>query len=173
MKTTAIKLFGILLLSLTTFSCSPYFTDDMSEEVGTTVQNVNYTNLELDLLKGINNVRKENNLVPLETFNVISAIAEEHSKYMLEIGEPSKENEASRASKLAINANAANSAEIINTSTASGTQILTDWKNDDACISEITNKEYTHFGIGVETDANGQHYITLIFIEEFTSKFSN
>lgn len=173
MKTTALKIVGIILLSFTTFSCSPYFTDDMSEEVGTTVDKVNYTNLELDLLRGINSYRNDLGLSSLETFNVISAIAEQHSQYMLEIGETTKDNASDRASKLAINANASQSSEIIYATSKKASEILTDWKNDTVCTEEFENRDFTHFGIGIKTDSNGKHYITLIFIEEFESKFSN
>ena len=138
-----------------------------------TVDKVNYTNLELDLLRGINSYRNDLGLSSLETFNVISAIAEQHSQYMLEIGETTKDNASDRASKLAINANASQSSEIICSSSKKASEILSDWKDDSICTEEFENKDYTHFGIGIKTDTNGKHYITLIFIEEFESKFSN
>lgn len=145
-------------------ACSPYFIEDESEELGTTIDNVNYSNLELEILKNVNIKRNDANLRSLSTYNIVSSLAQEHTEFMLDEGKLISENKEERLSTIKQLVDATAVGEIISVSDKSADVIIENWMNNENGNGIILDEKYTQFGISIETDAEGMNYITFLFV---------
>lgn len=161
-------LFTILLISTLFFSCAPNeddlnLYDEATNEVIST--SVEYSSIELEILDIVNNYRVSENLSKLQTLNIISNVANEHTNYMIQTGEVSHANFNLRAQNLITNAKAKSVSENIAYGYSSAQAVFNGWLNSESHKKIMDNPNFTHFGISSGSDNQGRNYFTHIFIE--------
>ncbi|WP_298368525.1 CAP domain-containing protein [uncultured Lutibacter sp.] len=151
------------------FSCSTADEDVnlySSAETETISDVVSYSKIETDILNLVNDYRLKNNLATLQTLNIISTVADEHTSYMIETGDISHAHFADRASKLMKNAGAKEVSENVAYGFSTAESALKGWLNSDEHRKIIENPNFTHFGISSESNDEGRNYFTQIFIKK-------
>ncbi|MDV7186959.1 CAP domain-containing protein [Lutibacter sp. TH_r2] len=171
MKSFIFKLFPLLFLSLFIISCAS--DNDMeemqlSESTTTTtqVETVTYTSLESDVLDLVNSHRTSMGLNELQILNLISSVAEDHTKYMIENGQISHDNFSERANILMQNANAKSVGENVAFGYTTAEDVFNGWLNSESHRAAIEKSSFTHMGISTECNSNGKNYYTNIFIKK-------
>lgn len=168
MKTSIIRFSCLLLLSISFTYCS----NDSDIETYQARDNetletpVSYCQIETEILNLVNDYRVENNLSNLTTLNIVSAVADSHTNYMVENGIVSHDNFQERVLKLQNNANAKSIGENVAYGYNSAQAVLNGWLNSPEHKKIIDTATYTHFGISTKTDKDGRNYFTQIFIKK-------
>ncbi|MDP3313426.1 CAP domain-containing protein [Lutibacter sp.] len=165
MKSLSPTIFCLLIFSFIFSSCSKE--DDgiyFSETKETLFEKSSYSDIELEIFNLINNHRKSLNLSNLTPLNIVSGVANGHTKYMIEKGAPNHDNFMERTQILSKNANAKHVGENVAFGYNSAQGAVNGWLNSSTHKSLIENPYFTHFGISTERDANGRNYFTNIFI---------
>ncbi|HKJ07362.1 MAG TPA: CAP domain-containing protein [Flavobacteriaceae bacterium] len=163
------KITPILLFILSSFfltSCSQdedgiYHNSTIEEEVY-----VAYTDMELEVLNLVNNYRAVRNLPALNKLNIVSYVAETHSSYMAETGLVNHDNFSKRNSELVEKASAKAVGENVAFGFNSANAVVNAWINSDSHRKILENEDYTHFGVAIETNSQGRHYFTQMFIKK-------
>jgi uncharacterized protein YkwD len=168
MKTFIIRFFSLFLLSITLTFCSNDSELDIYENKNSAVLDVDisYSQIEIDILNLVNKYRTENSLSKLATLNIVSSVADDHTKYMIENGIVSHDNFQERVTKLQNNANAKSIGENVAYGYNSAQAVLNGWLKSPEHKKIIETDSFTHFGISTETDENGRNYFTQIFIKK-------
>ena len=161
LKTLLQKLL-VLSLIIFSFSCSKNNDDDdiYYQEV-----NISYSNMELEIMKLLNDYRAEIGLSKLNELNIVSEEALEHTNYMISTGDVSHYNFTERLEYLIKNASAKEAAENVAFGFITAQSVVDSWIKSDEHRKTIERGNFTHFGISAKTDANGRYYFTNIFIE--------
>ncbi|GGK55985.1 MULTISPECIES: CAP domain-containing protein [Flavobacteriaceae] len=158
----------VIVLSLLC-SCSPA-DDDInlfeSSKIEETSINVEYSDIETEILNLVNKYRETNNLSTLKVLNIISKEADTHTSYMITKGEVSHANFNLRAQNLIKNAGAKFISENVAYGYSSAQAVVNGWINSLEHKKNIENPDFTHFGISTESDDNGRNYFTHIFIKK-------
>jgi uncharacterized protein YkwD len=167
MKTLAPKLFALLLLTTTLFSCAKeddgvYFNEN-SEVANAKVA---YSPIESEIVSLVNAHRTSLGLNALSTLNIVSGVADGHTDYMIEVGQVSHDNFAQRAQTLMNEAAAKTVGENVAYGYSTAEGVVKGWLNSDGHRKIIENPDYTHFGISMETSADNRNYFTNIFIKK-------
>ncbi|MFK5958446.1 MAG: CAP domain-containing protein [Lutibacter sp.] len=167
MKSFTLKPLVLILFMFVFFSCSKeddgiYF-NETNEVVNT---NVNYSNIEIEILDLVNDYRQSMGLNTLETLNIISGVADGHTNYMVETGQVSHDNFSQRAEILINNAGAKTVGENVAYGFNTAQGVLNGWLNSEEHKKIIENPSYTHFGISTESNNEGRKYFTQIFIKK-------
>ena len=162
MKTLKFNLALAALVCLIFTSCATdedgiYF-EDLSEA------QVEYSDIELEILDLVNNYRMSKGFTSLEKMNVISSVADLHTSYMAETGIVSHDNFSKRHQQLVNSADAKNVGENVGFGFSSAKGIVDAWIRSEAHRSIIEKATYTHFGISTEQNIEGRNYFTQIFI---------
>ena len=126
---------------------------------------VDYSEIELEILDLVNEYRVSKSLAPLDKMNFISTVAESHTTYMAEIGKVNHDNFTDRHQKLVKNADAKTVGENVGYGFNSAEGVVRAWLNSDTHRAIIEKKHYTHFGISTRQNNEGRNYFTQIFIE--------
>ena len=167
MKSLALKLLSVVLLSSILFSCSKedngIFFNENSE---LTTSEVSYSEIENEILTLVNEHRETLGLTSLSTLNIISSVADSHTDYMIETGEISHDNFNQRAELLMNNADAKSVGENVAYGYNSAEGVFKGWLNSDSHRKVIESANYTHFGISTESNSDGRNYFTQIFIKK-------
>jgi len=169
MKTQALKLVSLFLISTFLFSCAKeddgiYF--NPSSEVVTLNKVSTYSTIETEILNLVNEHRKNMGLSELVTLNIVSSVAKGHTDYMVETGTVNHDNFSQRAQTLMDNANAKSVGENVAYGFSSAQGVLNGWLNSDEHRKILENPAYTHFGISTEANSEGRNYFTQIFIKQ-------
>ena len=167
MKSLALKLLSVVLLSSILFSCSKE--DDgifFNENSELTTSEVSYSEIENKILTLVNEHRETLGLTSLSTLNIISSVADSHTDYMIETGEISHDNFNQRAEVLMNNAGAKSVGENVAYGYNSAEGVIKGWLNSDSHRKVIESANYTHFGISTESNSDGRNYFTQIFINK-------
>ncbi|MBL4725032.1 MAG: CAP domain-containing protein [Lutibacter sp.] len=167
MKSLALKLLSVVLLSSILFSCSKE--DDgifFNENSELTTSEVSYSEIENKILTLVNEHRKTLGLTSLSTLNIISSVADSHTDYMIETGKISHDNFNQRAEILMNNTDAKSVGENVAYGYNSAEGVLKGWLNSDSHRKVIESANYTHFGISTESNSDGRNYFTQIFIKK-------
>lgn len=168
MKSAPSKLIALILFCVFSFSCSNqengiYF-NEIEENIN--LETATYTNLETDILELVNNHRENLNLPVLKNLNIVSAVADNHTNYMIETGKISHDNFDGRSQYLMTNVNAKSVGENVAFGYRTANGVFNGWLNSESHKSVIENPHYTHFGISAELNAEGRNYFTQIFIKK-------
>lgn len=169
MKNITLKLASLALISTLFFACSPeeddgiYFAETNEIDVAT---KVSYSTMESKILDLVNAHRKSMNLSELNTMNLVSSVADDHTNYMIQNGMVSHDNFAQRATTLQNNANANKVGENVAYGYGTAEGVVNGWLNSPGHKEIIETEDYTHFGISTEKDSSGRNYFTHIFIEK-------
>lgn len=166
MKTITLKLLFVLSISLLLYSCS-------SDEDGIYTTNktefqdisLSYTPMEFEILSLINEHRNSIGLSTLNTINLISQQAINHTSYMIDEGIVSHDNFDSRYQKLVQKIAAKNVGENVAYGFRSAEAVVSSWLNSEGHRRVIESSIFTNFGISTKQDSNGRNYFTHIFVK--------
>ena len=166
MKTITLKLLFVLSISVLLFSCS---TDEdgiyTSSDIELQDISLTYSTMEYEILGLVNEYRTSKGLSKLQTLNLVSKEAIDHTDYMIDLGEVSHDNFSSRYTKLVNAASAKTVAENVAYGYGSAQAVVNAWIKSDGHRRNIENEQFTDFGISTKQDANGRNYFTHIFIK--------
>jgi uncharacterized protein YkwD len=165
MKITIFKIALFIFISLSITSCSK--DEVISPVVDVTQVNAsyNYSQEENDLMKIINNYRKEKGLNELAVIDFISIKSEEHSKYMINNGTVSHDFFKNRYDALVQGIGAKEVSENIAFSYATPKAAFNAWLSSPSHKANIDGN-FTHFGISIRTCPEGKKYYTNIFVKK-------
>ena len=168
MKLVTPKFVAILILSFVLFSCSNNNEDEifLKESAETIIEDITYSSIEIEILDLVNAHRNSINLPSLTPLNIVSSVAESHTNYMIETGEVSHDNFATRSDKLINTTNAISIGENVAYGYGSAQGVVNGWLNSIGHREVIENADYTHFGISTEQNNQGRNYFTQIFIKK-------
>jgi uncharacterized protein YkwD len=165
MKTTMMKIAFFIFISLSITSCSTEEEALSSVDVSQVNAKYNYSQEENDLMKIINNYRKENGLNELATIDFISIKSEEHDNYMINTGTVSHDFFKNRYDALVKGIGAKDVSENIAYSYATPQATLNAWLGSASHKANLDGN-FTHFGIAIRTNAEGKKYYTNIFVKK-------
>ncbi|UUC44499.1 CAP domain-containing protein [Flavobacterium cerinum] len=154
----------LLMCFLMMTSCST----DSTEDTGTQYKVVNdftYNQEELQIEQKINDYRISKGLKPLEVINHISYLSEGHDEYMISTKTVDHSYFSEREQNLKSTLGARKVGENIAYGYGTTAATFSAWLNSDMHRMNIEG-DYTHFGIAVRKDVNGDMYITNIFIKK-------
>ena len=163
MKTFKNYLTSCVVLCLLLTSCSSE-DDGIYFDKAATV-NVEYSEIELDILELVNEYRTSKGLNSLEQLSIISSVAETHTTYMAEVGKVSHDNFPLRHEQLVKDAKAKLVGENVGFGYSTADAVFEAWLNSESHRKVIEKPNYTHFGISTEQNLEGRNFFTQIFIE--------
>lgn len=170
MKPSSLKLvLTSVALSFVLLSCSK---DDTGIFLNTTTQTEvvsaksNYSALETDILKIVNDYRKSNGIPELQPLNVISSVALGHTDYMIKENKLSHDGFEQRVQTLMNEASAKTVAENVAFGYGTAEGVVNAWLSSADHRAVIENPNFNYFGISTEKNANGNYYFTQIFIRK-------
>jgi len=165
LKLCVIAIFSILLFSCSSDDDGIYFNE--SNTIIETIDDVEYSSIETEILSLVNNHRESIGLSPLAALNIVSGVADTHTDYMIEAGVISHDNFSLRSETLMKSANAKKVGENVAYGFNSAQGVFNGWLNSSGHKAVIENPKYTHFGISTEAcKETGRNYFTQIFIEK-------
>ena len=168
MKPLLYYLITTSLLCTILFSCSndenDFYINEINKQVDT--KNVIHTRNELEIVDLVNQFRKSINIPELQTLKIISGVADNHTRYMVESGQVSHDNFENRVQYLMDNASAKSVGENVAFGYNSTQSVFNGWLNSEEHRKVIENPIYTHVGISIEINSDGRNYFTQIFIKK-------
>jgi uncharacterized protein YkwD len=169
MKTLSLKISLLALLSLVLFSCSPeedgiYF--DESNQISE-IDTIEYSAIESEILDLVNAHRLQLGLTALKPLSIVSVTADEHTNYMIKVGQLNHDNFQERSKTLMEKAKAKQVGENVAFGYSTAEGAVNGWLNSESHRALIENPNYTHFGISTEKCKNsGRNYFTQMFINK-------
>ena len=167
MKTSALNLLFVVILSAILFSCSKeddgIYYNENSEAFN---KAATYSVIDLEIMTLVNEYRQSKGLNTLSKLDVISNVAEGHTSYMVETGAVNHNNFNERAQNLMDNAGAKSVGENVAYGYNTAQGVVNGWLNSETHRKIIESTSYTHFGISTESDAEGRNYFTQMFIKK-------
>ena len=166
MKSITLKLVSIALFTTMLMSCSAE-EDGIYLGASSKVEDISltYSPIEYEIVYLVNQHRESIGLNSLNTFNLASREADNHTSYMLEVGEVSHDNFGKRSKYLIENANAISVAENVAYGFSSAEGVVNAWLKSEKHKATIENPSFTDFGISTEANELGRNYFTNIFIK--------
>lgn len=128
--------------------------------------NIEYSKIELEILRLVNDHRISKGLNILEKMNFISKVAKSHSDYMAKTGTVSHENFLQREEKLKSYTAAKSVGENVGFGYSLAEDAVQAWIKSDSHRRIIEKPTYTHFGISTSTNNKGRNFFTHIFITQ-------
>ncbi|MDT0690681.1 CAP domain-containing protein [Salegentibacter sp. F188] len=168
MKKIIFKFLFLFFCAMTIVSCSK---DTLEEDVegydpvSQDLEEIVYTEIELEVLDKINIYRLELGLEKLVPLTEASQQAEDHTDYMIEVGEVSHDHFPDRFSNLVQTAGAIAVSENVAFGYRSADAVFKAWLNSEAHRDNIVG-DYTHFGISIKEDVENRNYFTNIFLKK-------
>lgn len=163
MKANLLKAISVFALVFTMASCSS--PDEASVESVEVVNFYDYNQAERQLLDLINDYRETKGLNKLDKINHISYKSFEHNEYMISTNDIGHANFGERQQNLHQALGALRVGENVAYNYSTSQAVLQAWINSAAHRANIEG-DYTHFGISISENANGQKYYTNIFIKK-------
>ena len=163
MKTFKNYLIPCVVLCLLFTSCASEGDEVYFDETANI--NVEYSEIELEILELVNNYRISKGLSSLNKLNIISAVAETHTDYMAEVNKVSHDHFPLRHQQLVEDADAILVGENVGYGFGTAQGVFDAWLNSDSHREIIEKSNYTHFGISTKQNLEGRNYFTQIFIE--------
>ena len=155
-----------VLLSAFLMSCSVQEDEiELPNEYKASVVNVEYTELDYEILELINAHRISKDLRVLTILNEASKEAIVHNQYMVNQGVASHDYFYVRSQNLKDAVNAVTVSENVGYGFSNAQALVTAWLNSDGHRENIENPNVTDFGISTKKDAEGRHYFTNIFVK--------
>lgn len=159
-----LKICLILFVILPIPSCSSEDKDLISEEI-IEEKSFEYSKIENEILKLINDYRANLELRTLKPKAEISLQAKAHNFYMIEKGEISHDNFATRSNSLQDILNAKAVGENVAYGYQTAKAVVDAWIASEGHRENLEGN-FTHFGISVEKDKTGKQYFTNIFLRQ-------
>lgn len=123
-----------------------------------------YSEIELETLKLINNYRIGVQLKELLPLNYISYKSQEHTNYMISTNLVNHNDFVSRSENLTSILGAKTVGENVAYNYSKAQSVVNAWLNSPTHKENIVG-DYTHFGISIRTNPDGKNYFTNIFIK--------
>jgi uncharacterized protein YkwD len=164
MKKTLYR-FLIVFSVLMIVSCSPESETSVQESVSLNAKTYIHSDVELDLLDEINQVRVENNLPVLEIIEHISYKSSEHNDNMIKLQDVSHDGFSNRKVNLEQVLGAYRVGENIAYGFSTNTAVINSWKSSPSHFANMKG-DYSHFGLSIKVDSNGKKYYTNMFIKK-------
>ena len=159
------------LMTLLVFfvSCSSESADETTSNASSAEYAVNnnysYNQIELEVANLINQYRVSKGLNPLEKINHISNVSEEHDEYMISINTLTHALFPQRADNLKVTLGAVTVGENLAFNYSTAQSVMDAWINSPAHKANMESN-YTHFGISIRENADGNRYFTTMFIRK-------
>ncbi len=128
----------------------------------TVVTTYNYSEIESEILKLINEHRVSIGLSVLKVNNHISYKSLEHNRYMIQKNDMNHDNFSLRSENIMRLLNAKKVGENVALKYKTAADVVKGWL-DSPGHKENIEGDFTHFGIAVTSDASGNKYFTNIF----------
>jgi len=158
MRITYLSIFLFIILIT---SCSPV--EENKERYEQTVEtSINDSKMEEELIILINNYRTSNGLHKLQLSNSAYKYANQHTSYMIDLGEINHDNFSQRAADLSTETNAILVAENVAKDYEGAVETFNAWIKSDGHKLNIIS-DYTHTGVSVKKNNNGDYYYTQMF----------
>jgi uncharacterized protein YkwD len=166
MKTITLKLTFTLLISVFLFSCAAD-EDGLYTENAIELEDISlaYTAMEFEITSLINEHRASVGLSSLQTVNLVSKEAIDHTNYMINKGAVSHDNFSSRHQNLVQKVAAKKVGENVAYGYSSAEAVVNAWIKSEGHRENIENENFTAFGISTKQDSEGRNYFTQIFIK--------
>lgn len=163
MHTITKQLCSTLVCVLLFTSCAKDELEDYSAlKTADLVDYAAYSQIEIEILKGVNDYRVSKGLSVLKKVDGITFLAADHNDYMIENKNVSHDNFSYRYTTLVNSIGAKSVSENIAYGYRSADAALNAWINSDGHRKNLEGN-FTHFGISVSQDENGKNYFTNIF----------
>jgi uncharacterized protein YkwD len=144
-------------------SCSKDELSDTSElKTADLVDYVAYSQIEIEILNGVNDYRISKGLSELKRVDGITFLAADHNDYMIETKDVSHANFSYRYTTLVNSIGAKSVSENIAYGYRTANAAINAWVNSEGHRKNLEGN-FTHFGISVAQDENGKNYFTNIF----------
>jgi len=155
-----------IVFGMVFFSCSEEHDDTYLYNTAETltIENATYTEIEVEILKLVNEHRVKLGIPSLKKSDIISSVADSHTNYMIENGEISHNNFDQRLQYLMNNANAKSMGENVAYGYKSAESVFNSWLKSNDHRKIIENKNFTHFGVSSGVNSKMRSYFTQIFI---------
>lgn len=163
-KPLSLALIFTLILSCSTDDSEIYMDQDQNKLVLPAVKA--YTQIEIDILKLVNDHRESIGIAKLASLDIVSNVADQHTAYMITNGTVSHDNFVQRVDQLTKNANAKKVGENVAYGYGTAKGVVNGWLKSDGHRKVIENTDYTHFGISTDTNSENRNYFTQIFIKK-------
>lgn len=151
------------LLAILTLSCSTdEFHDSLDENLLEQVPPSK--RIELEILELINAYRTNQQLLPLNSLNIIKSVAFTHTDYMISVNKVNHDNFYQRKTSLVKNADAIKVTENVAFAYGSAKSVVNAWLDSPAHKANIEG-DFTDFEISAEMNSEGKWYFTNIFIK--------
>ncbi|MES2811347.1 MAG: CAP domain-containing protein [Bacteroidota bacterium] len=164
MNITLSKVILLFFVSFSIISCSK---EDVSEtQVDKVPANVTYNYLadEIEVLDLINDYRQSIELNKLDKIDYVSAKSEEHTNYMVTTGTMNHDFFEERYDCIMATLKAKNVSENLACNYTTAQNVLKAWLNSPGHKANIEG-DFTHFGISIRANAEGEKYYTNIFVK--------
>jgi uncharacterized protein YkwD len=153
----------LLLVSVSAISCSKTDAIPATQSTSPTVKS-NYSEIELEIIKLINDHRANLGLKALKINNFMSGQAKSHTDYMIGKNKIGHDNFDTRYSAISKELGSGYIAENVAYRYQTAQQVLDGWlKSTDGHKENIEGNKYTETGISVTADTKGYLYFTNIF----------
>lgn len=139
--------------------------NELTVKEAITIDVVEYSETELQILDLVNKHRTSIGLKSLEDLGIISSVAKSHSEYMKETGNVNHDNFSERQQVLRTKAAAESVGENVGFGYSTAAGVMQAWLDSEGHRKIIENEYYTHFGISMEKNSDGRNYFTQIFIK--------
>ncbi|NLP57425.1 CAP domain-containing protein [Lutibacter sp. B1] len=170
LKSIIVQISTLFLISLILFSCTKEeeVFKTSSDKIGVLIDttSVTCTSIETEILDLVNEHRKSLGMQTLKPLTIISAVAESHTKYMIETGEVNHDDFYLREQALVSEAGAKSVAENVAYGYVSASNAVNAWLQSESHRNIIENPNFTHFGISIDTNTEGRNYFTQMFIKK-------
>ena len=161
-----IKLSLLVLFAVLTFtSCSTDSIDDKADAIELSLVAQQSKDIEIEILKLINDYRLSKELSALNDMSVVKSVAYSHTDYMVDQNEVSHDNFFTRSNYLKANAGAIKVSENVAYGYSSAETVVKAWIKSDGHRGTIEG-DFTNFDISAEKNENGRWYYTNIFIKK-------
>ncbi|WP_303317521.1 CAP domain-containing protein [Flavivirga abyssicola] len=161
-----IKLPLLVLFAVLTFSsCSTDSIDDKADAIELSLVEQEAKDIEIEILKRINDYRISLGLNALNDMSVVKSVAFSHTDYMVDKNEVSHDNFFTRSNYLKSNAGAEKVSENVAYGYSSAETVVKAWIKSEGHRGTIEG-DFTNFDISAEKNENGRWYFTNIFIKK-------
>ena len=166
MKNFTFRLCFLAVIGLSLSSCSKDSIEEMEPaELNTEVPAVAYSGIEIEVLELVNAYRVQKGLPELQYLDPASIQAQLHNEHMMEKDEVCHHDFPSRYSALVNKANARTVSENVAYGYRTAEGAVNAWIKSEGHEKNMSG-DFTHFGISVKQDEEGNFYYTNIFLRQ-------
>ncbi|WP_396600821.1 CAP domain-containing protein [Algibacter sp. R77976] len=155
----------IFLLNISFISCSVKEDDQALEEYKSESIQVEYSEMDYEIVEIINAYRVSKGLSSLNILNEASKEAILHNQYMVEQGEISHDYFFTRLENLKKSVNAKSVSENVGYGYSSTQSIVDAWLRSESHKKNIETPGFTDFGVSTTQDEKGRNYFINIFVK--------